>query len=222
MQQNITDKAYLLSRNGYFFNVNHYINTAWTKVKPHWLILSSFTAVYVGVIALLLRMPEIGQIVQMIVSGPISAGYYLSIHRIFNNQPISFESFLEGFKIFLPTMIVSMLVGLLITVGFVLLVIPGFFFMLIYLFAMPLVVFDRIDFWPAMESSRVIIMKRFKEALILGIAIIGINILGAMALGIGIFFTIPLSYAIIYTAYHDIYGMEEEETENENKFNYFR
>lgn len=221
MQQNITDRAYLLSQNGYFFNTRYYINTAWETVKPHWLILSSFTAIYIGILTILLRFPEIGQIVQMIVSGPISAGYYLTIHRIFKNEPIRFENFLDGFKIFLPTMIVSMLVGLLVTVGFVLLIVPAIFFLLIYLFAMPLVVFEGLEFWPAMESSRVIIMARLKEAFVYGLAILGINILGALAFGIGLFFTIPLSYALIYVAYKDIYGFQEE-VEEEDKFSYFR
>ncbi len=220
MQQNITNKAYLLSKNGYFFNVNSYISKAWETMKPHWLIFSSFTAVYIAILTLLLRTPEIGQIVQMLISGPITAGYYLTIHRVFNNEPISFENFLDGFKIFLPSLVVSLVVGLFTTAGLILFIIPAFFFMLIYLFAMPLVVFDKIYFWTAMESSRVIILKRFKEALILGIAILGINILGVLAFGLGLLFTIPLSYAIIYSAYMDIYGLEE--VEDENNFNYFK
>lgn len=210
MQQNITDRAYQISENGYYFNTLYYINTAWETIKPHWLILSSFTAVYIGFLVFILRFPDIGQVIQLIISGPISAGYYLTIHRIFNNEPIIFENFLDGFKIFIPTMLVSMLVGLFVTIGFVLLVIPAIFFIIIYLFAMPLVVFDGLDFWPAMESSRIIIMKRLKEAFIFALAIFGINILGALALGIGLFITVPLSYALIYVAYKDIYGFEEE------------
>lgn len=222
MQQNISDRAYQLSQKGYFFNTRYYISTAWETVKPHWLILSSFTAIYVATLSILLRYPQIGQIVQMILSGPISAGYYLTIHRIFNNEPILFENFFDGFKIFLPTMIVSMLVGLLVTVGFVLLVLPAIFFLVIYLFAMPLVVFKGLDFWPAMESSRIIIMKRFKDALIFAAAILLINIIGALAFGIGILFTIPLSYALIYIAFKDIYGLKDEEIQNDDKFSYFR
>lgn len=221
MQQNITERAYQISENGYYFNTLYYINTAWETIKPHWLILSSFTAVYIGFLVFILRFPDIGQVIQLIISGPISAGYYLTIHRIFNNEPIIFENFLDGFKIFIPTMLVSMLVGLFVTIGIVLLVIPAIFFIIIYLFAMPLVVFDGLNFWSAMESSRIIIMKRLKEAFIFALAIFGINILGALALGIGLFITVPLSYALIYVAYKDIYGFEEE-VENEDKFSYFR
>ncbi len=221
MQQNITDRAYLLSQNGYYFNTKYYINTALETIKPHWLILSSFTAIYFGFLILLMRSPQIGQIVQLIIAGPVSAGYYLSIHSIFNGNNITFENLLSGFKIFLPTMVLSMLVGLLTSIGFILLIIPGIFFIIIYIFAMPLVVFDKIDFWPAMESSRVIIMKNMKDALVFILAIVGINLLGILAFGIGIFFTIPLSYAIIYVAFKDIYGLEEETTNND-KFSYFR
>ncbi len=222
MQQNISDRAYQLSQNGFYFNTSYYVRHAFDTLKQHWIILSAFTALYIGFSFLLMRAPQFGQIVQMIVSGPISAGYYLVLHKIFSKQDFKFENFFDGFKNFLPTMIVNMLIGLFVTVGLFLLVLPGIFLSIIYLFSMPLVVFAKLDFWPAMESSRVIVMKQFKQFFILGIIIVGINILGVLALGVGIFFTIPLSYAIIYLAYKDIYGMEEETETISNDFSHFR
>jgi len=214
-------KAQQLSENGYYFNKLFYLQKAWDLILPHWIVLTSFTALYVAFLFFALRNPQFGQIAQMIVAGPLSAGYYLTINKIRKGEVINFNNFFDGFHIFMPTMLVSMLSGLIISIG-MLLVLPGIFFSVIYLFAMPLVVFGRLDFWPAMESSRIIIMKNFWEALLFGLLIVAINILGLLALGFGVLITIPLSYAMILMAYDDIYNFEESEEPIKDDFSHFR
>lgn len=222
MQENISHKAQELEQNGYFFNRAYYLRKAWDLISPHWLILSSYTAIYIVFLIVLLRAPQIGQILQMIIAGPISAGYYLSISRLMRGEELRFEHFFDGFKMFLPTMLASMLSGLFISIGIMLFIIPGVFLAIIYLFVLPLVIYAKLDFWPAMESSRIILTKNFWEAAIFALMILGINLLGLLALGIGVFITIPLSYAMILMAYEDIYGFEEEEENITNDFSHFR
>jgi len=223
MQQNISYKASELGEKGYYFNKVYYFQKAWNLISPYWMILSAFTALYVGFLYISLRNPDFGQIAQMIVAGPISAGYYLTINKIRKGEVISFSNFFDGFKMFMPVMIVSMLSGLIISIGMLLLVLPGIFFSVIYLFAMPLVVFGKLDFWPAMESSRIIITRNFTEAFLFGLMIVGVNILGLLALGLGVLITIPLSYAVILMAYEDIYNFDEiDEGPIKNDFSHFR
>ena len=223
MQQNISYKANELGEKGYYFNKVYYFQKAWKLISPYWLILSAFTALYVSFLYFALRNPDFGQIAQMIIAGPISAGYYLTINKIRKGEYISFGNFFDGFKMFMPVMIVSMLSGLIISIGMLLLVIPGIFFSVIYLFAMPLVVFDKLDFWAAMESSRIIITKNFTEAFLFGLMIVGVNILGLLAFGLGVLITIPLSYAVILMAYEDIYNFEEiDEGPIKGDFSHFR
>jgi uncharacterized membrane protein len=219
--QNISERAYRLSQNGYYFNSTYYVQQAIQLIKPQWFILSVFTAAYLILLILLMRTPQIGNVVQMIIGGPISAGYYLVMRRIMNGETIRFDHFFDGFNHFLSYMVVYMLSGLLVSIGFVLLIVPGIFLTIIYFFAMPLVVFGGLDFWPAMESSRVIIMKKFWDAALFGLMIIGINLLGLLALGVGVLFTLPLTYAMITIAYNDIYGFDSSEQET-NDFSHFR
>ncbi|MCK5847272.1 MAG: hypothetical protein KAG84_07530 [Bacteroidales bacterium] len=226
MQNFTTEKAKELANNGYYFNIAYYVQRALSLVKPHWKILVAFTTLYLGSMFLLLVNPAIGQIVQMLVSGPISAGYYITIKKIIDDQPISINDLFEGFKNFVPTMLVFMMVNLLTTIGFALYYVPAIFIAIIYLFAMPLVVFGNLTYWRAMESSRIIIMKNFWNALLFGAIILGINIMGLLALGVGVLFTLPLSYAIVLVAYEDIYGFEEEtnysHNDSHNDFSHFR
>ncbi len=223
MQDYSSHKARNLKANGFYFNRAYYVQQALLIIKPHWKILMAFTGAYLGSLFLVLLNPHIGQIVQMVISGPISAGYYLSIKKILDGKQLTFNDFLEGFQNFVPTMLVFMMVNLLTTIGLALYYLPAVFVATIYLFAMPLVVFGKLNFWEAMESSRVIIMEKFWEALLLILTIVGINILGLLTFGIGVLFTLPLSYAIILVAYQDIYGFEEEESEpSHNDFSHFR
>ena len=226
MQDFTTERAKDLVSRGFFFNRAYYFQRAMSLVKPHWQILMAFSAIYLGTMFIVLLNPQIGQIIQMLVSGPISAGYYLSIKRIIDGKSLSIPNFFEGFQNFIPTMLVFMVVNLLTTLGLALYYVPALFVATIYLFAMPLLVFGKISFWNAMESSRIIIMSKFWEALLFGATIIGINILGLLAFGVGILFTVPLSYAMILVAYEDIYGFDDAEEENtqsyDNDFSHFR
>lgn len=222
MSQFFSQRANELNRNGYYFNTTYYITTAWRAISSNWTLFSLFTILYLGTFVLFfVTSPRIAQIIQMIIAGPISAGYYLTIQKILNNTPIRFDNFFDGFKIFIPTMMINLLVNIIVSVGIYFYIIPGIFALLIYIFAMPLVVFGKLNYIKALESSRIIVFKRFFETAIFGLLILLINFVGLLAFGIGVIITIPLSYAMILVAYKDIYGFEENET-IENKFDYFR
>ncbi len=235
MQDFTTERAKELVSRGFFFNRAYYFQRALNLIKPHWQILMAYTGLYLTLMFVLLMTPSIGQIVQMVISGPISAGYYISIKRIIDNKHLSFPNFFEGFQNFLPTMLVFMVINLITTLGLAIsfalslpmaiFYVPVLLISTIYLFAMPLLVFGKIGFWNAMESSRIIIMSKYLESLIFVAIIIGVNILGLLALGLGVLFTIPLSYALVLVAYEDIYGFNDlqEETKNyDNDFSHFR
>jgi len=219
-KQRIYNRLENLLNEGFSFNGNYYVQRAIELIRPKILLLAVFTALYLGIAILMLKNPKFGPWIQMLINGPISAGYYLVIHRIFQKQPLSFENFFEGFKIFLPVLMVSIVVNLITTIGFVLLIIPGLAFALLFLFSMPLVVFGNLDYFSAMEVSRKIVMRNFGEFVILGLVITLINIIGLLMFAVGVVVTIPLSYAIIYLAYKDIIGFDD--TQNETDFSYFR
>jgi hypothetical protein len=220
-KQRIYNRLENLLNEGFSFNRNYYFQSAFELIRPNILLLAIFTALYMGIAILMLQNPKFGPWIQMLINGPISAGYYLVMHRIFQKQPLSFENFFEGFKIFLPVLMVSIVVNLITTIGFVLLIIPGLAFALLFLFSMPLVVFGNLDYFSAMEVSRKIVMRNFGEFVILGLVITLINVIGLLMFAIGVLVTIPLSYAIIFLVYKDLIGLEDSEN-NEKDFSYFR
>ena len=64
-------------------------------------------------------------------------------------------------QFFVPLLLLSLIAGLFISIGTILLIIPGVYLGVAYLFATCLVVDRRLDFWPAMELSRRTVTPRW-------------------------------------------------------------
>lgn len=94
-------------------------------------------------------------------------------------------------------------------IGFLLLI-PAIFLGLLYSFAIPIVVDRRIEFWPAMEASRKIVIKKWLPLLLFGLVLGLINFAGALACGLGLLFTAPLTLCAWAAAYEGIVGLNTQ------------
>jgi hypothetical protein len=76
-----------------------------------------------------------------------------------------------------------------------------------YVFAIPLVVGRKVEFWPAMEASRKVVGQQwfnvFGFMFVLGL----INVAGVLACGLGLLVTVPLTTCAIAAAYESIFGL---------------
>lgn len=68
-------------------------------------------------------------------------------------------------------------------------------------FNTPLLLFENLGPWGAIESSAKIVLKNLGLILVLILSLVLLNILGAVVLLVGLLFTIPLSACIVYAAY---------------------
>jgi hypothetical protein len=73
------------------------------------------------------------------------------------------------------------------------------------------VVLFRLEFWDAITYSVKIVHKKWFHFFALIILIVLLNIAGALALGVGLFITIPMSYGVIYACCRDIVGVGKGE-----------
>ena len=138
---------------------------------------------------------------------PFLAGINMIGIRRAADQPISFNDVFSHFGRTVPLMITAILTMLLIYVGMLLLIIPGFYLAIAYMLAIPLVVERGLSPWQALEASRKAIsqhwFKVFGLFLLLGL-ITGIS---AIPLGIGLVWTIPLFTIAIGVLYRTIFGV---------------
>ena len=70
-----------------------------------------------------------------------------------------------------------------------------------------LFIVDRgLDFWPAMQASHAVVKQDYLGFVLFLLALIGIQILGALACVVGLLVTIPIQYVAITAAYRDMVG----------------
>jgi uncharacterized membrane protein len=140
-----------------------------------------------GLSGLLLLAIQVAQVALMLVWIRVA----LSLHRGEKLDWSKVPDLLSGFFGFLLT---SVLVGLIVAAGFLLLIVPGVIWGLKYGFSTFVVADREIDPISALKES-----SRLTDGIkwhLLGFFLlcVGVNLLGAMALGVGLFVTVPTTW----------------------------
>lgn len=144
---------------------------------------------------------------QVFLAPVLSAGLYIVAFQIARQRSPEFGDFFRGFNRYLPIFLVSLVSGLLIVLGTIILIIPGIYLAVSYLFSVLFVIDKNMSFWSAMETSRRLVSKKWFSFFGLIIVLTLLNIAGLLVLGIGLLVTIPLTGCIVAAAYEDIVGL---------------
>jgi hypothetical protein len=150
--------------------------------------------------------------ISTIISIPLQAGFYIVAFKLVKQRPTTFGDFFRGFNYFLQLFLASLVSGIFIILGFLLLIIPGIYLAVAYSFVIPLIIERKMEFWQAMETSRKVITKQWFAFLGLGFLMFFINLAGAIACGLGLLITIPLTYCTYTAAYEAILGTNLSDT----------
>ena len=152
------------------------------------------------------------QLVIMAIMYPFAAGIMmLGVERSVD-LPVSYKSVFGYFAYTLPLLGVAVLMSILVAVGFLLLVIPGIYLSLAYMFVVPLVVEKNLGIWGAMETSRKAVTSHWFKLFFLFLIMSIIVIISALPFGIGLIWTYPMMVAMMGVMYRDIFGVEAVET----------
>jgi uncharacterized membrane protein len=192
-------------------NVQDYIKKGWEMFKEHIGEFVGFTLLVFAISAVSSKFAFAGSFIFSAVAAPLYAGYSIVAFRLLSGKPLQFGDFFNGFNYFLPLFLASLAGGLLVSIGFVLLIIPGIYLAVAYLFTTFLVLDYRMEFWQAMEISRKIITKNWFAFFGFAFALFAINFLGAIALGVGLLVSIPVSACAAAIAYKEIIGLYSSE-----------
>ncbi|WP_037113127.1 membrane protein [Rhodococcoides fascians] len=134
----------------------------------------------------------IGTVVSAIVGYIINAAFIRgALHEVDGNKP-AIGSFFQ-FANVASIIIASVLVAIMVLVGFVLLVIPGLVLTFLSWWTLQFVIDRNEDAVTAIKSSFRAISSNAGQLFLLALAIIGINILGAIPCFLGLLVTIPIS-----------------------------
>lgn len=204
-QKDVKDFETLINSD-YQITISNWFSSGWKIFKKDAGVSIAF-AVLAGICYLLLsRIPFAG----LLVWYPIIAGFIIVSLMSFRNQTVEFKNYFGGFRHLIPLLVFTILSTIFIFIGELLLIVPGVYLSVAYLFAPCLIVDKNIDFWPAMEISRKKVNKHWFGLFGFSILIILLNIIGCLSFLVGLFITIPLSTCIITAAYKDIF-MENDQ-----------
>jgi NhaP-type Na+/H+ or K+/H+ antiporter len=188
-----------LINRGYSVKTEAYIRRGWELIRMRIEYFILFALIFF----IAASVPAIGFIfVQPLAAGFLIAAFYLS-----SGKQIIFEDFFDGFKHFAGLFLFTLISTLILFVAFLALFIPGIYLVVGYIFTPFYIVFARMDFWEAMESSRKLVHREWFSIFGFLIVLVFINLLGLLALGVGLLITVPLSYCALYAAFDDIIGV---------------
>ncbi len=191
-----------------------YLKTGWELFKTYPAGFVGFTLLYFLIGAAMHAVPKVGWLAFFMVQTPLAAGFFLVHGRLLKRQPVEFSHFFGGFRshLLIPLILLGVVSQTLITLGLLLLLVPGIYLAVSYLFA-PLFLLDQgRDFWPAMEASRQTVTNRWFSFFGFFLLLVLINLGGALLFGVGLLVTIPVSYGAVLAAYEGTIGLKSSFT----------
>ena len=142
----------------------------------------------------------IGSVVSAIVGYLLQAAFVRGALSEVDGQKPALGTFLQ-FGPIGAVILTGLLVGIGTSVGLVLCILPGLVFAFLTWWAMPFVVDRNQDAITAIKSSFTAIKSDAGTLILLALALIGINILGALLCGLGLLVSIPVSIIASTYAY---------------------
>jgi uncharacterized membrane protein len=127
--------------------------------------------------------------------------------KLIRGERAEFGDAFVGFsKAFLPLFLCGLIMQLLVSVGFMLCIIPGIYLGVAWIFALPLVIDKQLDFWPAMELSRKVVSHHWWTLFALLLVNLLVILLGVVVCLVGVFIAQAVVLAAMTYAYEDIFG----------------
>ncbi|WP_236581077.1 hypothetical protein [Rhodococcus sp. T7] len=147
----------------------------------------------------------IGSIVTTIVGYLINAALVRgALHEVDGNKP-AFGSFFQFTNVG-AIIIASVIIGIASIIGFFLLVIPGLIVVFLTWWTLQFVIDQNEDAITGIKSSFRTISQNVGPVLLLALALVGINIVGAILCGVGLLVSIPITIIASTYAYRVLTG----------------
>jgi hypothetical protein len=177
---------------------------SWNLVKANfWPLVGVATLVLA--IQSLLGANHLGLFASGLLGGVFKGGQYFYVLKKIRGQPTTVGDAFAGFsRAFIPLVLASVVMTLLICSGLVLLVLPGIYLAIAYGFTYLLVIDRGLGFWTAMEVSRRVITAQWWRFLGLFLLAIPFLLLGLAALLVGVLVVLPLVFGAFAYAYEDL------------------
>jgi hypothetical protein len=184
-------------------DISHALSRGWALVRDHMPVLVGATVLGWLVTVGLAFVPILGWIVGFVLMGGLD---YMFIRRI-RGEEVQIGDVFAGFNLaFLDLTMAGLVKWLLTSLGLILCILPGIYLAVGYVFALPLVVDKKMEFWTAMEVSRRVVHEHWWSVFALIIVLALVALAGFLLCGVGELITIPVASAALMYVYEDLFG----------------
>ena len=194
--------------NGPALDIGTWIVDGWHLIRDE--LLGYAIAALILVLILIVAW-KIHPLVYLAVGGPLKAGFFLmTVNHKRTGVPPHMGDLFQAYQRYVPITLAFLLMSIFTAVGTLLCLIPGIIVMGIYLFTFLFIVDKGYDFWDAMEASRRVASRDYMLFFLFALLLLVMNFAGLLFFGIGLLLTLPLQFAAIACAYHQIVGLAPE------------
>ncbi len=200
----------------YDFDIIEMIKAGWNRIEGvKGLFLAAFV-VYVGVSIIVqltlssffpsppppaepnLLNQQIVTILSYPVLMPLIVGVIMLAIHYSRGETIAFQSIFNYYHLTGKLALAGLLIYIMTVIGFVLLILPGIYLSIAYVFTLPLIADKGMGVWDAMELSRKAVTKHWFKVFGLFFLLSFMMTLGALTLGIGLIWAVPLLFVTLY------------------------
>lgn len=129
---------------------------------------------------------------------PLIVGIIMLAINYSRGESLEFKSIFNYYHLTGKLALAGLLMYALTFLGILLLLLPGIYLSVAYVFTLPLIADKGMDVWEAMEYSRKTVTKKWFKVFGLLFLLGLIFGLGALALGIGLIWAVPLMFVTLY------------------------
>jgi len=212
----------------YRFTIGDVLSEAWQKVSGNkgtvllagllYLAIMVALGIAAGVINVLLTVvagDQVGgaigglltQVAQIVVATPLGAGFLMMGVSMAIGASVGAGSILSYYDRILPLALTSILYGIMVALGLLLLILPGIYLSVAYILAIPLVVDKGLSPWQALEASRKAITHRWFAVFCVLFLLCVLFFVGSIPLFIGLVWVGPLYLIAMGILYRNIFGV---------------
>lgn len=151
-------------------------------------------------------MSTVGLLIYLLVSSYLTVGYLRMMFKLARSEAAGFGDLFSGGSGTMATFLCMVIMLVVLDIGFLLFIVPGLLLAVMWFFAYFLIADKRVGAIASLKESWGMVKGRFMDVLVWILVFSGLQILGQMAMGIGVVVSMPLGVIATIIVYDTILG----------------